>query len=126
MKNTLITILVVVIIAVIGIFAYNGPMKKDSSGFPVVALTNDSNLKTASLAVGQKLTVTLELPAAGGYHFDNPEYDTSLIHLDSRSGNIWNFTALREGATDLTITASRSDNAEDKIDLFTTALAIEE
>ncbi|MEI8130358.1 MAG: protease inhibitor I42 family protein [bacterium] len=104
---------------------------------PVVSILESGNGKVEALAVGQKFTLTLPNPGDGGYQFDNPEYDTSLVHLDNHThlapqanaplGNfgtdIWEFTSLAKGSTDLTISASRSWNGE-KGNTFKTSIFI--
>ena len=93
---------------------------------PIISLQEVGNNKVENLAVGQTVTVTLRNPGDGGYQFDNPEYDTSLVHLDGHTHaspqanapmgdfgtDTWSFTALKAGATDLVITASREWNGE--------------
>ena len=92
---------------------------------PVTALAGDAdNGKTISLVPGQKLSVQItEIGSDGGYEFQNPDYDTSLLRLDNQyiipppdmsSGvvgssptGVWAFTALKSGATDLVIVTAR-------------------
>jgi len=92
---------------------------------PVVSITESDTGKTITLAKDQKFTVTLSNPGDGGYSFDDPQYDASLLRLDSHvhnnpastsstvqvSGNfgtdVWQFSPLKPGISDLIITATR-------------------
>ena len=110
---------------------------------PMVSIGDSDNGKTVSLAVGQKLSVRItEVGSDGGYQFQNPDYDTSLLHLDSHSVSspsdansgvvgssptgFWNFTVLKKGATDLTITTARAWDPTDHPFQYRVALSIAE
>ncbi len=136
-KNTLVTSFCVVLAVVLTVFAFRARMVKNDAPLPTVAITSNENTKTVPVRVGQHFTVTLGDTSLLGYSIDRPEYDTSLIHLDTRDvippadaalghagSYVWTFTAVKAGATDLTFTASRSTS--DKMDLLTTAIAIGE
>jgi len=75
----------------------------------------------ASVTMGQTISLTLGNPGDGGYQFNNPKYNTSVLTLASHThqgaantnliGNFgsdtWNFTAKETGTTTLEVTASR-------------------
>ena len=123
------------LIVVAGILVYKN--RTEVTHYDTALIDDTSNGKTETLHTGQQFTVTLPNPGDGGYQFDNPEYDTSLMHLDDHThlapesnvplGNfgtdVWTFSALKAGATDLTITSSRSWNGE-KGNTFKTSLLI--
>ncbi len=138
MKNIGVTLVVVLLLAVLGVLAYKQHTGGNSTSLSTIALAAKDNTQTFSLKVGQKLTVTLNSPGDGGYMFDNPEYDTSLIHLDAHTHAIptsgltgdfgsdtWSFTGVKAGATDLTITTSRPWSPSEKQDDFTAAIAVQ-
>ena len=108
-----------------------------TSTSPAVQLDTGNNGKVIPITVGQVFVITLGNPGDGGYLFDNPEYDTSLLHLmshvhnpptNSALGNYgtdaWQFTTLATGTTDVTITASRPWKTDDAVNIFKASLSI--
>lgn len=101
-----------------------------------LSLTASDSGKTITLTTGQTFLVTLSNPGDGGYVFDNPQYDASLLQLNSHlhtspisstsspvtPGNFgtdsWQFVALKPGTTDLTITAAQPWNGGGTATMF--------
>lgn len=93
----------------------------DQPALQVINLTENNSEKTLTISKGQIFTLTLSNKVAGGYRFDPPKYDTSILRLEKHNekppppngglGNpgqdIWQFTALKTGKTVLKITATR-------------------
>ena len=109
---------------------------------PVVFLTGSNMGKTIELIKSQSLTITLSNPGDGGYTFDDPQYDASLLRLDSHvhnnpmsasatvpvSGNfgtdVWQFSPLKSGTSDLIITATRSWNGGGTVTMFKVSVVV--
>jgi predicted secreted protein len=103
-----------------------------------VNLTEKDNGKAVTISKGQEITLTLPNKTDGGYRFDKPECDTTLLHLekyterppDARSAlgaagqGIWQFIALKTGETTLKITVSRPWTKESVITEFETAVTV--
>ncbi len=100
-------------------------------------LTDKDNGRTIAAKKSDGFYVTLSNPGDGGYLFDNPEYDTSLLHLVNHIHNpsisntpgdfgsdVWEFVTLKAGITDLTINASRPWKKDDSVNIFKVSLAI--
>jgi predicted secreted protein len=76
---------------------------------------------TTSVTAGQTISLTLGNPGDGGYQFNNPQYNTSVLTLVSNKehvgvhpglvgdfgSDIWTFTAKGSGTTTLEVTAHR-------------------
>jgi len=89
---------------------------------------------TASVTMGQTLSLTLGNPGDGGYQFNNPQYKTSVLTLQSHTrqngtSNIgdfgkdtWTFTAKGSGTTTLEVTASRGSTGT--ISLFSNQISV--
>ena len=109
---------------------------------PVLAdikVTSNDNGKVVTLAKSQHVEIVLGNPGDGGYQFDAPEYDTSLLHLNTHShiaptsknalpGNfgtdVWEFTAIKSGSTDVSITATRPWKGGDTVSIFKSSFLI--
>lgn len=77
---------------------------------------------TTSVTIGQTISLTLGNPGDGGYQFNNPQYNTSVLTLVSHQEHvgvhqgligdfgkdIWTFTAKGSGTTTLEVTAHRA------------------
>lgn len=87
----------------------------------IISFNASDTGKMLSVSSGEIIQITLPNPADGGYAFDNPEFDTSLLHLNTHFSNpatnntpgsagsdIWQFAALKQGVTDITIIAGRT------------------
>lgn len=94
--------------------------KKDAQSANGITLTDADTGKKLSLTSGQTFTLTLNNPGDGGYNFDSPQRDSSIIHLDKyehkapangltgdAGSDTWQFTSAHAGTTVLKITASR-------------------
>ncbi|MFI5162819.1 MAG: protease inhibitor I42 family protein [Sphingobacteriales bacterium] len=94
---------------------------KTTSQSQVVNLTAKDSLKTLALVKGREFTLTLPDHTDGGYHFDKPQFDTTILRLEKQSEKppapnsalgapgqvMWQFIAMKTGTTALKITASR-------------------
>lgn len=104
----------------------------------IIKLTEDNSGKTLVLSKNQQLTLTLSNKVDGGYRFDKERYDTSVLKLNKHIANppaanatlghpgqdVWQFTALKKGTTNLTITASRPWEHKDSVTVFSIKLVI--
>jgi peptidoglycan hydrolase-like protein with peptidoglycan-binding domain len=104
-------------------------------------LTNNDNGKTISVAKGGTIAVTLCNPGDGGYQFDPPQYDNSILQLTSHKnipinnppgyvggcyGNdVFGFQALATGTSKLNITASRSFESNSAVDVFSCTVNVQ-
>ena len=120
---------------------------------PIVSLTESDSGKTIELIKDQSLTITLSNPGDGGYTFDDPQYDASLLQLDSYvhnssvsasttvpdnsasasttvpiSGNfgtdVWQFSPLKSGTSDLVITATRPWSGGGTVTMFKISVVV--
>jgi len=105
---------------------------------PYVQVNGADNGKTVSLAQGQTLKVDLGNPGDGGYTFDTPQYDASVLSLKGHTHtpppntnvtgdfgtDTWEFIALKSGSTSLTVTASRSFQANSAVVIYTGNIAV--
>jgi predicted secreted protein len=94
--------------------------KKDSNK-PILRLSQVDTAKIAVVAQGQAVLITVNNPGDGGYEFNEWQYDTSILHLDSHihtppanaqsvgdfGTDTWQFTSVKSGTTSLKLTASR-------------------
>jgi predicted secreted protein len=99
-----------------------GQSMPDSSVVKINALNSG---KTIALLNGQKLELTLGNPGDGGYTFDAPKYDSSILKLNDHiriapvksdrvgdfGSDAWEFSALKSGNAVLTITATRGHDS---------------
>ena len=106
---------------------------------PVLHLTEADKGKTISVKKNQKIELTLRHPGDGGYSFNEPEINTSLLKLESHvhhaatkyakpgdfGNDVWVFTPVGTGQADLTITASRSWEKGEKSPSFSAKLQIQ-
>ena len=90
-------------------------------GAQLVNLNESSSGKTVVIPKQQVFTLTLYDKVDGGYRFDRPQFDTTVLRLekiietpppaDSPPGRpglaTWQFTTLKTGKTALTVTATR-------------------
>jgi predicted secreted protein len=133
MKNKIILTL-----AIIAAFActLTSCKKENNPNSSVVKINALNNGKTVNLLNGQKLQVSLGNPGDGGYTFDPPKYDSTLLKLNSHTNippkdkmvvgdfgtDVWEFGALRSGSAGLTITATRG--TESPVTEFTGTIAV--
>ena len=94
---------------------------KNTADNTVKQLTAADAGGTASVTTGQTISLALGNPGDGGYQFNNPQYNTSVLTLVSHKENIgahpdrigdfgkdiWTFTAKGSGTTTLQVTAHR-------------------
>lgn len=107
---------------------------KNTEDNTVKQLTAADAGSTASAAMGQTISLTLGNPGDGGYQFNNPQYKTSVLTLQSHThqngtNNIgdfgkdtWNFTAKGSGTTTLEVTASRGST--ETISMFSNQIIV--
>lgn len=101
---------------------------------------SDSN-KTFEVVKGQMIIITLCNPGDGGYQFDAPKYDSSILSLTSHTnvpiyrsdpyltggcyGNdVFKFQALNIGTAKLEITASQGWSGGDKANMFNSTFIV--
>lgn len=133
MKNKYTLILTVIALCI----AFTSCKKESKTGLPSIQINAQENGKTVALAQGQSLKLTLENPADGGYAFDTPQYDSSVMSLNGHTHtpsttnaigdggtDTWEFIALKSGTTALTITASRSFEPNNLVTMFTGAVSV--
>jgi peptidoglycan hydrolase-like protein with peptidoglycan-binding domain len=104
-------------------------------------LTQSDNNKTFEVAKQQIVTVTLCNPGDGGYQFDTPKYDNSVLILISHvniptknsppgivggcyGDDVFKFQAINLGTTKLEITASRGWSGGGSVSMFNSILNI--
>ncbi|SDF07788.1 Chagasin family peptidase inhibitor I42 [Mucilaginibacter pineti] len=110
---------------------------KDKKTEVVKQLTIADAGSTASVSMGETISLTLGNPGDGGYQVNDPLYKTSVLTLVSHThqnsttnavgdaGNdTWKFTAKGSGTTTLEITASRGTQGADKISLFSNQITV--
>lgn len=104
----------------------------------IVQVTVADTGKTISIAQGEKVKLILQNPGDGGYAFDAPKYDTSVLTLADHihnspaasnvSGNFgtdtWEFTAKNPGSTSLTVTASRPWDKTHPVTIFNGTITV--
>jgi predicted secreted protein len=101
-------------------------------------ITSSDKGKTITVIKGQTITITLGNPGDGGYQFDTPQYDSSILkltdhtHISPTSGllgdfgkDVFEFQALSVGQTKLDITASRSFQAGSTISEFSATVVVQ-
>jgi len=112
--------------------------KKDGNNPAVVEITQQSNGHTVDLSQGQTLKITLGNPGDGGYDFDTPQYQSSVLSLKSHTRNLppanspigdfgsdtWEFSTLSQGSSVLTFTATRGSDKSSTVAIFTGTIAV--
>jgi predicted secreted protein len=104
-----------------------------------LTLTSKDNGKTFTILKEQMATITLCNPGDGGYQFDTPQYDSSVLQLTSHTnipinnptgyvggcyGNdVFEFKASNAGSSKLVITASRGTT--DIINMFSATIVVQ-
>ena len=107
-------------------------------------LTSPDNGKTLNVANGQTIEITLANPGDGGYQFNTPDYDNSIIKLISttsipyvsasgtpiRVGNfgtvVFKFQTLNVGQSKINITASRSwEKSGNGVSIFSSTIVVQ-
>ena len=112
------------------------------SASAVLGLTSSDNGRTFEVVKGQIITVTLCNPGDGGYQFDTPQYDSSILSLISHinvpinppnppgysggcyGNDVFKFQALKVGTTELEITASRGWSGGDTANMFNSTFTV--
>lgn len=124
------------LIAFVLFMGFIASCKKDQkSNLPVVEVNAQDSGKPRSISQGQSLKVTLANPGDGGYSFNDPQYDPSVLKLNTHThtdGNVnavgdfgsdtWTFSAVKHGSATVTITATRA--TETPIVLFTATVTV--
>lgn len=102
-------------------------------------LTSSDSGDTFEIKRGQTFKVTLGNPGDGGYTFDDPEYDSSILKLlnhqhinpsyNAAVGNFgqdyWEFEAKNYGKTRLEITASRGWSGGGSVSMFSSYIVVD-
>lgn len=97
----------------------------------MVEINAQDNGKTITVLPGQSLKITLGNPGDGGYSFDAPQYDSSVLTLaehthtpstTNATGDFgtdsWKFDVHNSGSTALTITATRPFEKNSPVVMF--------
>jgi predicted secreted protein len=127
-----------ILIFVIGITALFSSCKKSRDVTPVVKITGQENGKTTTILQGQTLQINLPNPGDGGYTFDPPQYNSSVISLGNHTHNpplqgtsignfgtdTWAFYATKTGSTTLTITATQGTDKSSTVVIFSGIVAV--
>lgn len=101
-----------------------------------VQLTSQDSGKTTSVSNGETIALTVGNPGDGGYQFIDPKFDSSVLILNSHTHqppkdskmigdfgtDTWKFTAIANGKTMLTVSASRG--SRDTISIFTNQITV--
>ncbi|QEC75046.1 protease inhibitor I42 family protein [Mucilaginibacter ginsenosidivorax] len=96
---------------------------KNTGDSAIKQLTSTDSGSTATVSMGQTISLTLGNPGDGGYQFNDPKYNSSVLTLVSHKENvgvhagmigdfgkdIWTFTAKGSGTTTLEVTAHRGN-----------------
>jgi predicted secreted protein len=104
----------------------------------MLLLTSAESNKDITVSKGQKIQLTLRNPGDGGYTFNEPVFNKSLLKLDSHVHNppaqnammgnfgedVWIFSATAEGSSELTITAGQPWAGGSKSTSFSAKLMI--
>jgi len=109
----------------------------DNTARQVVQADYSQNGKTINVTEGQSLKLTLGNPGDGGYAFDDPQYNSSVLslanhtHIAPTSGatgdfgkDTWEFKALKGGSCILSITATRSFDKANPVVMFSGTVAV--
>jgi predicted secreted protein len=104
---------------------------KDKKNEVDKSLTGADTGKMTEIVKGERISLTLSNPGDGGYQFDDPQFNTSVLTLVDHShkagnpeliGNFgkdtWVFTANEPGTTTLEVTARRSWEANSVVSIF--------
>jgi predicted secreted protein len=108
----------------------------------VINLTEKDKSSTITVSQGDTIAVTLGNPGDGGYQFDEPRYNGSIIALNGHTHSnpdpgpngqsapgdfgrdVWEFTALKSGMSVIDITATRPWNKVDSVTIFSITIKI--
>jgi len=102
-----------------------------------ISLTAANSGGTITAVKGQSITVTLSNPGDGGYQFNDPQYNASVLKLNSHTHanpvnsnavgdfgtDTWTFTPQSSGTTTLSIAASRG--TADVVTMFSTNISVQ-
>jgi predicted secreted protein len=128
------------ILTLVAIVAFAGVLasckKENNPNSSVVKINALDSGKTTTILSGQKLQLILGNPGDGGYTFDPPQYDSSMLKLNAHTRippansmnvgdfgtDVWEFSALKSGTASLTITAARG--SENPIIEFTGTITV--
>jgi predicted secreted protein len=136
-QNNMKKILFFVLTFIIAFTGFNASCQKGNN-MQTVQVTAADTGKTISIAQGETIKLTLQNPGDGGYAFDAPKFDASILNLGNHahnspaagnvSGNFgtdtWEFTAKSSGSTLLTVTASRSWDKAHPVTIFNGTIAV--
>lgn len=132
-----IKLLVVLSIAALSLTSISSCKKNGISPKATVQVDNTKNGQTIALAKGQSLQLTLGNPADGGYAFDAPQFNPSVLslvrHTHTNPGtnapigyagtDTWEFKALAAGESPLIVTATRSFDKNNPATIFSGKVA---
>jgi predicted secreted protein len=102
-----------------------------------VQVNEQENGKTIALSKTQTLTITLGNPGDGGYAFDTPKFDASVLSITNHTHiaptsnatgdfgkDTWEFKALKSGGSTIIITATRSFDVNNPVTIFSGTIAV--
>jgi predicted secreted protein len=129
-------ILLLIVIIAVGILSCKKNL--DNTILPIVQITSQDNGKNIAIAQGQTLQINLGNPGDGGYTFDAPQYNSSVLSMGDHTRNYppknspigdfgsdtWAFRATKTGATPLTITATRGTDKSGTIVMFSGTISV--
>jgi predicted secreted protein len=111
--------------------------EQNTSIMAMVQLTEQDNGKSIIISKEQTIKITLRNPGDGGYAFNEPEYNSSIVSFNNHAHTLpktyavggfgtdtWEFRALKTGATKVTITAFRSFEKNNPMVMFTATIVI--
>ena len=117
---------------IFSLFVFNTKVSASSLEF-----TAYDNGRVIQVTRGQVFTIKIGNPGDGGYIFNNPSYDTSVLTLTNHThtnpsiiipGNfgddVWEFQALNSGSTKIDITASRQWTGGDTANMFSATVVV--
>lgn len=132
-------IYIILPICVFTVFLIFGISYIKNSRENTTSITQADNHQTINASSKSDIKLTLPNPGDGGYQFDEPIFDSSIIKLTSHKhtnpsdktlGNfgddIWTFEILKKGQTDLTINISRPWEDNSKEEYFQATIVIQE
>ncbi len=127
------TKLSVFLITIIGLSMLISSCKKGggNSNMQLLQINSQNNGKTIAVSKGQSLRLTLKNPGDGGYSFDTPQYNSSVLSLTGHThssgassavggfgDDAWEFKALKTGESTLVITATRPFDKNNPVVMF--------
>ena len=132
-----IKLLIVLAMVAMSLSSISSCKKNGVSPKTTVQVDGTKNGQTISIKKGQSLQLTLGNPADGGYAFDAPQFDPSVLSLVSHTHtnpganapigyagtDTWEFKVRAAGESQLTVTATRSFEKNNPATIFSGKVA---